>query len=41
MVAVSNAVVDFVGESSTHLENASIITNIYSLPCESTGKGPI
>jgi hypothetical protein len=34
MEAVSAAVVDLVGNSSTHLEKASIITRIYSLPVD-------
>ena len=33
--AVSKAVVDLVGNSSTHLEKTSMITSIYSLPCAS------
>jgi len=41
MEAISAAVVDLAGKTSTHLENASIITRIYSLPCASLGSGPI
>ena len=33
--AVSKAVVDLVGNSSTHREKASMITSMYSLPCAS------
>ena len=39
--AVSIAVVVFVGNNSTHLEKASMITSIYSLPWESLVRGPI
>ena len=42
MEAVSAAVVDLVGNSSTcHLEEASMITRIYSLPFASLANGPI
>ena len=39
--AVSTAVVDLVGNNSTHREKASMITSIYSLPCASLVNGPI
>ena len=41
MEAVSTAVVDLVGNSSTHLKKASMITKIYSLPFASLVSGPI
>ncbi len=41
MDAVSAAVVDLVGNNSTHLENASMITRIYSWPSASLVSGPI
>ena len=39
--AVSIVVVDLVGNSSIHLEKASMMTSMYSLPCASFVKGPM